>query len=200
MSVGKPVHLPQLQRWVSLDLGSISTAVQWWIHCCCFPWASRVCTPSWVCGDKNEIYSHCLVVCFPLILLVFFPLFSVTNPCFQSSLSLPWIYWGSRRERWNEVIYFVCRCLAVNWVFVAPLLILWHVAVPGWVLLCSLCLVELLNIFLWVAIHPKTGKCAFSKFSCFLSFQIFQTSPPCISLYFWELSRAGIELYLCWHN
>lgn len=105
---------------------------------------------------------------------------SVTNPCSQSLLSLPWIYWGSTRERWNEVIYFVCRCLAVNWVLVVPLLILWHVAVPGWVLLPSVCLVEFLNMILWVAIHPETGMCAFSKFTCFLSFQIF---PPLIPLY-----------------
>lgn len=110
----------------------------------------------------------------------FFSLFSVTKPCFQSLLSLPWIYWGSRRERWNEVIYFACHCLAVNWVLVVPLLILWHVAVPGWVLLPSVCLVEFLNMFLWVAIHTETGKCAFSKFSYFLSFQIF---PPLTPLY-----------------
>lgn len=119
-------------------------------------------------------------MCVFLWFCCFFSLFSVTIPCFQSLLSLPQIYWGSMRERWNEVIYFACRCLAVNWVLVVPLVILWHVAVPGWVSLPSVCLVEFLNMFFWVAIHPETGKCVFSKFSYFLSFQSF---PPLTPLY-----------------
>lgn len=53
-----------------------------------------------------------------------------------------------------------------------------------------MCLVEFLNMFLWVAKHPETGKCAFSKFSCFLSFQIF---PPLTPLY-QSANSPGLEV------
>ena len=115
--------------------------------CGIFPGKAEVCTASfwrqpWFCRDKSEIYFHRSVVCFPLIqvrILLFFSLFSVTILCFQSLLSLPQIYWGSMREKWNEAIYFACHCLAVNWVLVVLLVILWHITLPGCVLLPSQC-------------------------------------------------------------
>lgn len=131
-----------LLRWLSLHLGRISTAMWWWIHWWCFPWASRVCTPSWVCRDKSEIYFHCLVVCFPLILLVFFIVL-----CYHSMLSkLAFPASDLLREhegkmKWSNIFCFSLSCCQLSlsgtishfmtrcctWVSFAPL------CVFGWI-------------------------------------------------------------------
>lgn len=158
-------------------------------------------------AEKSCIYFHRSVVCFPLEsglnFAAFFCVLCSVNTilCFQSSFSLPQIYRGSMRGKmkWSNIFCLSSSCCQLSlsgtishfmthyltWVSFAPL---------------SVYQAEFLNRLLWLAIHPETGKCAFIYSVTLGAFKAFLPSPLSISWYLWELSRAGSELYLCWHN
>lgn len=92
-------------------------------------------------SEGSQGFAEIKVTSIPITLLCFFFLwFCWFAPfpaavCCESSVSLPRIYWGSMRGKWNEAMCLLCCLLAVNWVLVVPLVILWHVTLPEWVLL-----------------------------------------------------------------
>lgn len=100
--------------------------------------------------------------------------------------------WG---EKWTETIYFLCCLLAVSWVLVVPLVTLWHVTLPEWVLLPSVCLAGFLNMF-FVGCHTSWGwKACFSKIQLLFELsRLASPHPPSVRLRPAELSGLDVSL------
>lgn len=142
------------------------------------------------CSEDNHGFAEMKVKFISIALLCVFLWFTYQFCCFfvvlcyhsvLSKLAFPALDLLREHEgkmKWSNIFCLSSSCCQLNlsgtishfmthyltWVSFAPL---------------SVCSAEFSNVFLWVAIHRETGKCAFYKFSYFWSFQTF---PPPASL------------------